>query len=46
MGRDGQVSLFFRLGPDEGDVSVAGPADSAEVAWALREAREHNAEPR
>ena len=37
-----QVSLFFRIGPDEGDVSVAGPADSAEVAWALREAREHN----
>lgn len=36
-----QASLFFRLDPAEGDVSVAGAADSAEVAWALNEAREH-----
>lgn len=36
------ASLFFRLDPDEDDVSVAGAADSAEVAWALNEAREHS----
>ena len=37
-----QASLFFRFDPAEGDVSVAGAADSAEVAWALSEAREHS----
>ena len=37
-----QASLFFRLDPVGGDVSVAGAADSAEVEWALREAREHS----
>lgn len=36
------ASLFFRLGPGEGDVSVAGAADSAQLAWALNEAREHS----
>ena len=36
------ASLFFRLGPGEGEVSVAGEADSARAAWAVREAREHS----
>ena len=33
------ASLFFRLGPGGSEVSVAGDADSARTAWALREAR-------
>ena len=37
-----QASLFFRLDPDEGEVSVAGEADSAQAAWAVRAAREHS----
>ena len=37
-----QASLFFRLDPDEGESSVAGAADSAQAAWAVREAREHS----
>ena len=37
-----QASLFFRLDPDEGGISVAGAADSAQAAWAVREAREHS----
>ena len=36
------ASLFFRLDPDEGEVSVAGEADSARAAWAVRAAREHS----
>ena len=37
-----QASLFFRLDPDEGEVSVAGEADSAQAAWAVGAAREHS----
>ena len=37
-----QASLFFRLDPAEGEVSIAGAADSARAAWAVREAREHS----
>ena len=37
-----QASLFFRLDPAEGEVSIAGTADSAQAAWAVREAREHS----
>ena len=37
-----QASLFFRLGPGEGEVSVAGGADSAQAGWAVREAREYS----
>lgn len=37
-----QASLFFRLDPDEGEVSVVGEADSAQAAWAVGAAREHS----
>ena len=37
-----QASLFFRLDPAESQISVAGAADSAQAAWAVREAREHS----
>ena len=37
-----QASLFFRLDPGEGEVSVAGTADSARTAWAVQEAREYS----
>lgn len=37
-----QASLFFRLDPGGSEVSVAGAADSAQAAWAVREAREHS----
>ena len=37
-----QASLFFRLAPGEGEVSVAGEADSAQAGWAVREAREYS----
>ncbi len=37
-----QASLFFRLDPDESEISVAGSADSAQAAWAVRQAREHS----
>ena len=37
-----QASLFFRLDPDQGEVSVVGEADSAQAAWAVRVAREHS----
>ena len=37
-----QASLFFRLAPGEGEVSVAGVADSAQAGWAVREAREYS----
>ena len=37
-----QASLFFRLDPAGGEVSVAGAADSARTAWALHEAREYS----
>ena len=37
-----QASLFFRLDPDEGEVSAAGEADSAQAAWAVGAAREHS----
>lgn len=37
-----QASFFFRLDPDEGEVSVAGEADSARTVWAVRAAREHS----
>ncbi|MDE2721473.1 HAMP domain-containing sensor histidine kinase [Candidatus Palauibacter polyketidifaciens] len=36
-----QAALFFRLDPRGGELSVAGEADSAEVAWAVGEVREH-----
>ena len=34
-----QASLFFRIGPGGGEISVAGEADSDQTAWALREAQ-------
>ena len=37
-----QASLFFRLDPGQGEVSVAGTADSARTAWAVHEAREYS----
>ena len=37
-----QASLFFRLDPREGEISVAGEADSARTARALREVRAHS----
>ena len=37
-----QASLFFRLDPRQGEISVAGDADSARTAWALREAQAHS----
>ena len=36
------ASLFFRLDPGEDEISVAGEADSAQVAWAVGEAREQS----
>lgn len=36
-----QALLFFRLDPADGEVSVAGSADSAQAAWAVHEAREY-----
>ena len=37
-----EASLFFRLDPGGGEVSVAGTADSARAAWAMDEAREYS----
>ena len=37
-----QASLFFRLDPEAGELSMAGAADSSLAAWAVREAREHS----
>ena len=37
-----QASLFFRLDPEEGELSVAGEADSAQAAWAVGAARERS----
>jgi len=36
-----QASLFFRIDRRGGEISVAGEADSAQTAWALRAAQAH-----